>query len=440
MIVPASAVAGLAALLAQAAQAAPTASFDLAQAQTRLFAASPELRIDAAERNRIRAQRDEAWAAFLPSVDAYASYQAFTEANHIHMQLPPSNAVIDRDLGDRDREEYGVDVSWPLYAGGQRRRLVRARDASLGSAEASGRALRNRLSLRLAGTYYGWLAADTAARTQIEAARAWREAMDQAAAEVRRGSALRSREADARARWLTAEVDARAAADLRDSIGRAAALLLDLPPDSPPSFAPPADTTPVVAAPANAAGERPEIGALRLAAESATQQEKALFGQNLPAISAMAGYRLANPGLDMGGESYMNYGVIGLQARWNLFDGFRNVARRAQARAQREAIESEKTRQEAFWSEAALSSSRARARLDGSLEAARAALDAAREARVEREAQGRQGAALDVDRTAARVQEMRAALQVRQVELQRMMAAWQERFARGETLDFSGKE
>jgi outer membrane protein TolC len=427
------------ALLAQAA----SAPLDLGAAQARLFAASPELRVEAAQTERARAQRDEARAAYLPSVDAYANYQAFTEANHIHMQLPPpSGAVIDRDLGDRDREEYGVDVSWALFAGGQRRRQVMARDASWRSAEASRQALRNRLSLRLAAVYYGWLSADTAVRAQDEVVRAWREAHDQAAAEVRRGAALRSREADARARWLAARADAQAAADLRDSLGRAAALLLGLPPENPVTFVAPAEeprTAGTIVA-ARSVDERPEIRALRLAAESATQQEKGLLGQRLPTLSALAGYRLANPGLNMGGDAYMDYGVIGLQARWNLFDGFRNGAQRAQARAQREAIEAERDRQEAFWSEAALSADRALARLDLSLEAARAALEAARAARGERESQARQGAALDVERTAARVQETRAALQVRQVELQRMTAGWQRRFARGETLDFTGKE
>lgn len=438
MIAPASAVLWVAALFAQASPA----PLGLADAQARLFAGSPELRAGAAETDRVRAQRDEARAAYYPSVDAYASYQAFTEANHIHMQLPPpSNAMIDRDLGDRDREEYGVDVSWALFGGGQRRRQALSRQASLRSAEASQRALRDGLSLRLAAVYYGWLAADTAARAQAEAARAWRETFDQASAEVRRGAALRSREADARARWLSAEVDARAAADARDSIGRAAALLLGMPPGTPPTFAPPVrDAMPDVPGNHRDAADRPEIDALRQAAESVTQQEKGLLGQKFPTVSALAGYRLANPGLDLGGDAYMNYGVIGLQARWNLFDGFRNAAQRAQARARREAIEAERARREAFWNEAALSADRAIARLDLSLDAARAALEAAREARSERDAQARQGAALEVERTAARVQEARAALQVRHVELQRMMAGWQRRYAQGETLDFSGKE
>jgi outer membrane protein TolC len=351
--------------------------------------------------------------------------------------------VVDRDLGDKTREEYGIDLTIPLFAGGQRRGQVLSRSAAAKASGESVRARQNQLSLRLAALYYAWHMADAARATHESLARAQEDSWNRTAAEVRQGAALKSREASARARWLNAQVDLQAAIDTRDSIARAAALLLGLPPAQAVAFRPSgADTVnnagaPVVTGSKGAAGAaRPEIESLDRTFESLEYQERALRGQKFPALSALAGYRLANPGLNLGSDDYMTYGQIGLQLRWNLFDGFRNRSQRAQIRSQREAVGVERERQAAFWSEAALSADRQAARLEMSRRAAEAALEAAQEGLREKTAQRKQGAASELEWIDARVLEAKAALHVRQLALQGGLMQWQQRFARGETLVF----
>ena len=105
-------------------------------------------------------------------------------------------------------------------------------------------------------------------------------------------------------------------------------------------------------------------------------------------------------------------------------------------RSQREAVGIERERQAAFWSEAALSADRYAARLELSLQAAKASREAAQEGLREKTAQRKQGATSELDVTDATVLEAKTALQVRQLELQLRLAQWQQRFARGETLVF----
>ena len=424
--------------LAAAGTQAEAPVLTLRQAQGLLFSQAPELRAEKFSAEKTNAQLSEARAAYMPSLDVFGSYQAFTEANHLHVELPgPPPLQIDRDLGDKTREEYGIDLSYPLFAGGQRRGQLLSRKAAVKASAESVRARQNQLSLRLVSLYYAWHMADAARATQESLVRAQEDSWNRVTAEVRQGAALKSREASARARWLNAQVDLQSALDTRDSIARAAALLLGLPPGQPLAFAlPDADTATVPAS----ASTRPEIEFLNRTSESLEYQERALAGQRLPTLSALAGYRLANPGLNLGSDEYMTYGLVGLQLRWNLFDGFRNRSQQAQIRSQREAVGVERERQTAFWNEASLAADRQAARLEMSLRAAQASLEAAQEGLREKTAQKKQGSASELEWTDATVLEAKAALQVRQLTLQGMLAHWQQRFARGETLVFSQGE
>ena len=417
--------------------AAGTQVLSLGQAQGLLLSQAPELRAEKMMEEKSRAQLAEARASYLPSLDAYGSYQAFTEANRLHVELPPPVGVMDRTLGDKTREEYGIDLTYPLFAGGQRRGQVLSRQAAVRASAESVRARQNQLSLRLVSIYYAWHIAEAARSTQAALVRAHEDSWNRIVAEVKQGAALKSREASARARWLNAQVDLQSAQDARDSLSRAAALLLGLSPEQSIGFT--LDTAAEssgTATGSNAGITRPEIEFLDRTSESLENQERALAGQRLPTLSALAGYRLANPGLNLGSDDYMSYGLIGLQLRWNLFDGFKNRSQRSQVRSQREAVGVERGRQAAFWSEASLSADRNAARLGMSLLAARASWEASQEGLREKTAQRKQGSASELDVTDATVLEAKSALLVRQLSLQVRLAQWQQRFARGETLVF----
>ncbi len=407
----------------------------LRAAQEILLRTAPDIQIQRQEQEKAEAQLSEARAAFWPSLDVTGSYQALSDSNRIHFSSPP--LTIDRSLGDRDREEYGLDLSYPLFTGGARIRQVQARRSAVEAQASRLRAVENQISFRLAVLFYAWHSAETAHLAQDTIAGYHRDYAARIEAVVKGGAALPSKAAAAKARLLGAELDIQAATDLRDSLGRAAALLLGLPPEPSLVFAPETgpESSDTGMAPKN---PRPEIEFLDRSSEGLEYQEKALSSQRWPTVAGLLGYRVANPGLNLGTNEYMNYGLAGIQLRWNLFDGFRNRAQRAQTRAQREAIRVEKEKQTAFWEDAILSAQRLEARLEKSDQAARAAWEASRLALKEIRSQHQHGTATDLELLDAQVQEAQAALRLRQLGLQQRLAAWQSHFARGENLRFTG--
>jgi outer membrane protein TolC len=56
--------------------------------------------------------------------------------------------------------------------------------------------------------------------------------------------------------------------------------------------------------------------------------EKATFGRRLPTAATFAGLRVANPGLNMTGDEFMTYGLVGLKFSWDIYDGFANKMQR----------------------------------------------------------------------------------------------------------------
>ena len=327
-----------------------TTPLTLAQAQRLLVTSSPELRLERLGTDKAEAQVSEARSAYWPSLDVFGSYQALTEKNHIAITLPPpSNTHIDRTMGDYDREEYAVDLTLPLFGGGARRQQVLSRTAAGYATQAGTQAQENALALRLAATYCAWHSADAAGKVQGEVATRYRDYAERVTAQVKQGAALPSQASTARARWLNAQAELQAAQDNRDSIGRAAALLLGLSPETPVTFAAEAPAASLVTSGLTSAATRPDLLALDRSAESLDHQQSGLIGQRFPSLTGMVGYRLANPGLNLGTNDYMHYGVFGLQARWNLFDGFRNRSQRAQLEAQQASVRVDKERRSAAW-------------------------------------------------------------------------------------------
>ncbi len=408
----------------------------LQAAQEKLLAANPDLRIQREEQDKAEAQLSEARAAYWPSLDASASYQAFSKATEINIDMPAPIGGIHKTLGDKDREEYGIDLTYPLFLGGGRGQQIKARRSSVEAQGERVRAAENQTSLRLAALYYAWNQAEAARQSQESVAGFHREYADRIAKLVKGGAALPSREAAAKAKLLGAELDLRTAMDLRDSIGRASALLLGIPPESPFAFAVDNGTS----NPSQGTAEkRHELSYLEKTSTSLEHQEKAIFSQKFPTVVALAGYRLANPGLSQGANSYMDYGLVGVQVKWNLFDGFKNQAQRAQTRIQRDEIRTELQRQTSSFEEAEVSAQKTLDRLKQSQEVAQAAWDAAKLALSETQAQHTHGTATDLELLDAQVLEAKSALLVRQLALQQRLATWQWRYVRGETLKFAGE-
>ena len=172
----------------------------LQAAQEKLLAANPDLRIQREEQDKAEAQLSEARAAYWPSLDASASYQAFSKATEINIDMPAPIGGIHKTLGDKDREEYGIDLTYPLFLGGGRGQQIKARRSSVEAQGERVRAAENQTSLRLAALYYAWNQAEAARQSQESVAGFHREYADRIAKLVKGGAALPSREAAAKAK------------------------------------------------------------------------------------------------------------------------------------------------------------------------------------------------------------------------------------------------
>jgi outer membrane protein TolC len=88
-----------------------------------------------------------------------------------------------------------------------------------------------------------------------------------------------------------------------------------------------------------------------LAAEGLTLQAQGLqkagdaaTGSRYPMVNAFAGYRYGNPGMNQGIDEWMGYGVVGVQAQWNLFDGFERKSIRTRYSSDAEVLQAEAER------------------------------------------------------------------------------------------------
>jgi outer membrane protein TolC len=181
---------------------------------------------------------------------------------------------------------------------------------------------------------------------------------------------------------------------------------------------------------------RPEAEALDLGAAQARMGAKALAGQKWPQLYGSAGWRYANPGLDLAGDEFMQYGILGVQLKWNLFDGARNGAQRAQLEAQARQLAEQKRKAQGDWRKSMATSRLQFARWEAQYAAAQASREAARAAAADVKRQLDAGVATDADWLEARNGEARAELAMEQARTMQRLARLQWEYAVGYELKF----
>jgi outer membrane protein TolC len=461
--------------------AIPAAALTLAEAQAILLRDNADLAVMRLEAEQAEYRIRESRAAWMPGVDAFSSYAFTSETPRLSLELPfpsPGGTSINRSLGDHDKVELGVDATLPIFTGFSRSNALAARKAEARAQEARIQAARNQLSLRLAALFYAWQLADAQAGFLGRTAEHARRIQAQLADFVKAGTAVRSRALAAEARAKSAEVERLAAESARDSLalevldflgtglgfesetvpgtglgleretapgtdpglepdpGAIPSLPLDfrLRPDSSEPPRPDwelADATQVIGD-----GRRPEVRALEEGMRTARLNAKALAGQRLPQLHGMAGFRYANPGLDLAGDEFMAYGLAGLQLRWNLFDGLRNRQQRRQLGIQERVLAEQGRKLRSGWEKSMRTARLLHARGEAQLEAAKASLDAARAAAADLERQLELGLATEVELMEARNNEARAQWAMEQARTLQKLAVLQWRHAAGKELRF----
>jgi outer membrane protein TolC len=312
------------------------APLTLHEAQQLLFRNNTVIRMAEVEREKAEAELAEARAAWLPTVEAKGAWQWLSERNSIAFSMPspvPGNAPlnIDRTIGTNTRTELGIDCTYPLFTGFARKLDSEGKQEAIALRQAVVESTRNRTSLTLGLLYLQWQLSFKEAAVRRELCTSLDAVCVQTQERVNAGVFLRSRLLDAQARRRMAEVDLAGARQKTDSLRYE---LLALVASSDSAAVP--DTTGFagrLAAPSADAGvdsTRPELSAIRRGEAQVAITDKLLSYRYLPKLIGMAGVRYANPGLAMGDDRFMGYGIVGLQLTWNLFDGFRGKARERQ--------------------------------------------------------------------------------------------------------------
>ncbi|MDB5105567.1 MAG: hypothetical protein JWP91_3256 [Fibrobacteres bacterium] len=440
-----------------AASAAPSAALSLHEAQEILFRDNADLAVLRLEVERAEAQAQESKAAWFPSVDAIGSYSYTTETPRLKLDLPlppPGGTHLDRALGDHDKVELGVDATYPLFTGFARGYNLDAKRAGIRAREAQWDGARNQMSLRLAAMYYAWQLAAAQASYQEKVVGYSKDLQKQLQDFVRAGTAVRSRALGAEARSKASEVELLSAQNTRDSLamevldflggkdpaglGSPADLAMDTAAPSPPAW----DVPESAAGMGDAGGpigprmDRPEAKALDLGVEQARYGAKALSGQRLPQVYGLAGVRYANPGLDLAGDEFMPYGLLGVQLKWNLFDGARNSAQRRQLDVQSRVLGEQKRKLEHEWRKGMATARLQYARWAAQFAAAQASRDAAQAAAADLKRQFEVGVATGLEWLEARNNQARAEMMMEQARTMQRLALLQWDYAAGRELRY----
>ncbi|MCB9495364.1 MAG: TolC family protein [Fibrobacteria bacterium] len=286
----------------------------------------------------------EATSGFWPRLDATASYQVASETPRLSLEMPtpvPGMAPlkIERDMGDADRAEAGLEASWVVFSGGStvhaRRRELHSLEATRSSADQR----RSALALQAA-------LLDVALRAQM---------VDLRMAHLRRQARVRwrtTREAQARSGTATqvqvlqalAE-EARATADTVQASGRLDSLQDEFRTLTGSEWTGPGSDSLVAAiCPEPSEDFAPEDhreGALREQVLALRETEKSVGSTRYPVVAVAVGVKTGDPGMDQFSTGWNSWGYAGIQTRWNLFDGLSRRGTMHKLDAEARAVESE---------------------------------------------------------------------------------------------------
>lgn len=398
----------------------------------------------AASREREKA-REAAWegsaASLWPRVDATGSWQYNTETPRLQLALPsvvPGTPplAIDRELGDHDRVETGVQASWVLFSGFSTTHARRRDERGLEASRADAAQLRSMLASQMAGldlSIRGEVVELRLRRARLSARTAW---LANWQARLEAGTATRSQVLQARADLLRARADTVSEGRRLDSLRTEFRALAgtEWPGSVDDSMVDRICQESIPDAP----GETWQERSLLRQSESVREARDASGASRWPWITATAAVRSGDPGMNQFGTGWDTWGVAGVQMQWNLFDGFERGASQRRLYAESRSLELEAARvrvqKDAQWSLLREEFSR----VGSEREAVAAALEAAVEAREATDGAMRSGAALPDDLLDARLRESELLARRAFLDLREASIALRLRSLSGQPLSFEG--
>jgi len=304
------------------------AELTLHSAQSYLVKNNFDLQIISEDVRKSDAEIAEAKSGLYPLIDVTGAYSYVSEKSKVQMTIPKFGTITSSS-GQQDRTEIGADISYPVFTGMSRYYNIKNKETVKNSKDINKRITENRYSFILGLLYIRW----SLATQQLDVRKQCVEYMERYADQVKvlhdGGVIVESKVLEAEAKLKAAELDyvlARTQNDslkcellgmigIDDSEFTAEKILLSI------------DTMDV---PDSIVMSRSELSLLDKSIEQLQLTKKISFAQRYPVVSALAGYHIANPGLNSGFGEFMDYFQVGAQVKWNVFDGLKNRNQRAQ--------------------------------------------------------------------------------------------------------------
>ena len=316
-----------------AALAAPLCGATLPEAQQMLFAGNMDLAISASQELQAFSALREARGAFHPSLSVSGLYGYQSEAQTLSLDLP-FLPPLEKEIGDHDRVEMGADLTLPLFTGFSRWNAMKIRSWEMRGLEARREALKQRLSFQLGMLYFSHELLQKKNDAQQALLAQLSDHLRNTRNLVEAGAAKSSRLSEAQARFASAQAERLAIRNQADSV-RLEIINFIRSPDTGLAI------TPYGNAPDSAeirrlltlepVADRPEFTAYDCSISQMESQKKAVAGRYWPSLSGSAGLRYGNPGLDLGGDGYMGWGVAAVALNWNLYEGMKTRSQERQA-------------------------------------------------------------------------------------------------------------
>lgn len=294
----------------------------------------------------------EALSLWYPSVDLYGNYNYLTEKSKL--QYPPELSSVfpllskPISLGNNYKTEFGLDVSYPLFTGFTRKYNLNTKRLNKTSSAGSLQVTKNRAAYTLGLLYLKWHFSYKQQEVRQQHLQYLEEYAKQTKILSDGGLIASVKVTESQAWLLAAQVDMLESKQLTDSLTRELSGLIKInheaikPQQDGYSF----DSIPL---PSMIDSMRAELQIIQSNKDQLRESQKSISAQRLPIVSALAGYRVANPGIDMGGDKFMDYFLFGAQFKWNIFNGFKNKAQRSKLEKQMELLDIEKAKNIDAW-------------------------------------------------------------------------------------------
>ncbi len=405
----------------------------LKQAQELLLKNNYDLRSSAEEISRAEAEIAEAKSAYFPSLDASAGFNYVTENAETKINI--GGNVFRSKTGQNDRTEFGVDLSYPFLTGGSRYNNIKIKETAKLGKELNLEAAKNRYSFILGTMYFKW---DLSSK-QLEVRKKSIEQMARYTEQMKilqeGGVVVLSRVLEGQAKLKAAQLDYILARDQIDSLKLELLGLINIKDDSltPQTGIFSVDTLQI---PDEITMARPEISAYDKYIEQLKYSDKIMMSQRLPIVTGIAGYRVGNPGLNLGLGEFMDYITFGAQLKWNILNGSKTRAQRAQISKQSAIIKIEKEKSIDSWNRS-FNMWRMQVRsADERIVASKASMTAAEELMISLENSLKSGVITDIDYESAVTNYLQAGLLMEQAKFTKRIAVLNALYASGMDIRF----